>query len=93
MDGPNPTEMSIKVLIPAPTFRLKLEYQTSIIVERNISTQNFGKNKTWDKLKNKIIYSCSFVDVIVISLLVYFLFRQVASSGIWKNSVANDSIS
>ena len=45
MDGPNPSEMDIKVLIPALTFDLQSEYYTSINGKTIISNRNAKKFK------------------------------------------------
>ena len=61
MDGPQPSEMDIKVLIAAPTFYLQSENYASIIGKLNSSDYFFQKDgENGDQLKNK--QSCFFTS-------------------------------
>ena len=75
MDGHNPCETDIKVLISAMTFPLQLEQYISIIGKTNISNPNIGKNEIWDKQKrkNENVHAVSLVVRIVISLVHSFI--------------------
>ena len=54
MDGSNPLETDIKVLISAPTFKLNSKFYTCINGKVNFSNQNTTKMKNRDEIKESM---------------------------------------